>query len=499
MKSFLSAVVLILLSVSCSNVNDSPVTESFLKIYSENRWYWEYEDKPVLLLGGSAEDNLFQYPNDYYDDSAESLEEHLDTLVAAGGNYVRNTMSSRNPGNLFPYMKITGTPGINNSDDVYDLDQWDDEYWKRFGEFLKLSADRDIIVQLEIFDRFDLHQAESLQENSEIRGIVNTGWEAHPWNPDRNINYTSESSGLRGGTIDDMKDDNELYYSVPALSMNAKAPEPIVLETLQKYVDRLLSIAFMYNNILYVIENESYQPVEFGDYWVDYIQEKADEAGKTIYVTNMRGNPEPESEDQQLILKNNKYTFFDYSQNNHNEGQEHYDNFIKLREEISGKPKPINSVKIYGGIRENDEIEEGKRRMWRAIFSGVAAVRFHRQGNRENAFGIGLNNEARRWIRSARIFTDSMNIFSCEPGNDLLGNRESDEAYCLAEPGNQYAVYFTNGGEVTLDLSGQYGVFNLRWMDISTSEWGESKVISGGNHWELKTPSSGQWAALITR
>ena len=44
--------------------------------WPENRFYWMYKGEPVLLLGGSKEDNLFQI---------EGLAEHLDELVACGG------------------------------------------------------------------------------------------------------------------------------------------------------------------------------------------------------------------------------------------------------------------------------------------------------------------------------------------------------------------------------------------------------------------------------
>ncbi len=37
--------------------------------YPQNPFYWQYKGKPVLLLGGSVEDNLFQIPD---------LEAHLD-------------------------------------------------------------------------------------------------------------------------------------------------------------------------------------------------------------------------------------------------------------------------------------------------------------------------------------------------------------------------------------------------------------------------------------
>ena len=56
--------------------------------WNENPWYWSHKDTPVLLLGGSDDDNLFQWPR-------QELVKQLDRIVAAGGNVIRNTMSDR--------------------------------------------------------------------------------------------------------------------------------------------------------------------------------------------------------------------------------------------------------------------------------------------------------------------------------------------------------------------------------------------------------------------
>ncbi|MHC4244825.1 MAG: hypothetical protein ACYSU4_20640, partial [Planctomycetota bacterium] len=95
-----------------------------IEIYKENPAYWQYKGKPVLLIGGSVDDNLFQIPN---------LKEHLDLLKSVGGNYVRNTMSARDEGNVWQFEKVNGK---------YDLDKWNDEYWRRFENFLKLTNQR---------------------------------------------------------------------------------------------------------------------------------------------------------------------------------------------------------------------------------------------------------------------------------------------------------------------------------------------------------------------
>jgi hypothetical protein len=63
--------------------------------------------------------------------------------------------------------------------------------------FSEMCHERGIIVSLELFDRFDLFRAEAENESAAYAGNRNTGWLHHPWNPDRNINYTPESPDCR--------------------------------------------------------------------------------------------------------------------------------------------------------------------------------------------------------------------------------------------------------------------------------------------------------------
>ncbi len=82
-----------------------------IQAYRENPWYWEYKGKPLVLIGGSDNDNLFQW-------TGEKLTEHLDLLVSVGGNYVRNTMSDRDDGDVYAFKRIR--------ERMYDLTKWDD-------------------------------------------------------------------------------------------------------------------------------------------------------------------------------------------------------------------------------------------------------------------------------------------------------------------------------------------------------------------------------------
>ena len=64
----------------------SAVANDRIQPYEKNPRYWQLGGRPVLLLGGTVKDCLFQIPD---------LEAHLDLLHSVGGNYVRNTMSDR--------------------------------------------------------------------------------------------------------------------------------------------------------------------------------------------------------------------------------------------------------------------------------------------------------------------------------------------------------------------------------------------------------------------
>ncbi len=428
-----------------------------IDICSANPRYWRYKGRPVLLLGGSVEDNLFQIPD---------LAAQLDALTAAGGNYVRCTMSSRDKGNAWPFQLAGG---------FYDLDKWDRNYWLRFATFLEDTRRRDIIVQIELWATFDFYR---------------DNWRRNPFNPRNNVNYTPEESGLPL-TVDShpVKTENPFFRSVPD-----EENLQIVLEYQERFVDRVLGYALQYDNVLYCMDNETSVSPAWGAYWADYVRTAAAREGKGVHVTEM-WDPHDLSHPMHAATFDHPetYSFVDVSQNNHQSGRQHYANAFAVWRRLADAPRPMNNVKVYGadGGRFGDAAE-GVRRFWRNIFCGAAAVRFHRPPS-----GIGLSERARRQLRSARDVTGAVVFYRCEPRPDLLEEAGEDEAYCLAEPGRQYAVYFPNGGGVCLDLSHAMGTLDMRWYDVDAGRWGRPERIQAGRRTGLRCPGDGAWAVVI--
>ena len=264
--------------------------EKRIRPFAANSFYWEYQGQPILLLGGSREDNLFNHP--------DGLAEHLDTLQAAGGNYIRNTMSSRNPGNPWAFHRL--------ENGLYDLDQWDAGYWERLDNLLRLCLERDIIVQIEIWDPWDYFKSEAPLGY----GPNNVGWESCPYNPRLNINYTPAESGLAEEInyySGNKPSNHSFFHTVPALKDLVR-----VRHYQEAFVSKLLSISLDYPNALYCMNNEIGEPPEWGEYWASFIRARANEAGRPVYLADMRRNPNFQSDEQVRLLQDrDHYDFFE--------------------------------------------------------------------------------------------------------------------------------------------------------------------------------------------
>lgn len=438
-----------------------------IRPYEKNPYYWQYKGRPVLLLGGSWQDNLFNHPI--------GLAEHLDLLASVGGNYVRNTMSHRNEGNVFAFEQ--------DAEGRFDLDRLNGEYWDRFENFLRLTHERDIIVQIEVWETHDHYR------DHQTLG----GWSKHPFNPANNVNYTAEESGLPTEVtygVTPTPSAHAFFRTVPALDNNAR-----VLAYQTALVDRMLGHSLKYPHVLYCMNNETGEPNEWGDFWAAHILKRAAEAGVTVYTADMRRNHDIRTPDHRhLYDRPDLFQFLDISQVTGSVGQRHFDDIAFVREYIAGHPRPINNVKNYGSVKGGEE--ESVARFCRFIFAGGASTRFHRPHPLESPqdheavtqWGLGLGPRAQNVIRAMRAVDRAFDFFRAAPRNELLGDRDPNEAYLMAVPGEQYALYFPGGGSVTLDLSAATSGLSMRRIDIDTGEWSDEGTVPGGGVVSVSAP-----------
>ncbi|QDS94109.1 hypothetical protein FF011L_28870 [Roseimaritima multifibrata] len=430
---------------------------------SRNPFYWEYKGENVLLVGGSVEDNLFQIPD---------LQSHLDEIKSVGANYIRNTMSDRHDEGYEVYPYAQGKNG------KYDLESWNEEYWTRFENMLKWTAERDIIVQIELWDRFD---------------YSTKYWPPNPYNPVNNVNYNEAESGLakvyprHPGT-----NEQPFFFTTPKQRDNN-----VVLKYQRKFVDKILSHTLKYGHVLYCIDNETNGEEAWSTYWAEYIRAAAAQADRSVCITEMWDDWNLSGpHHQRTIAHPERYDFIDVSQNNHQKGQKHWDNFQSLRSTLLKQPRPINTVKTYGA--DNNKFghtsQDGVSRLWRHIVGGAASARFHRPDS-----GLGLSDPAKGAIKACRKLETLVALWDLTPGNQKLSNRGEDEAYLAAQGDKVFVVYFPQGGSVDLAVANPDRTWTIKWINIDTGEWGptDKQNTKGRAEVSLKAPGKGNWCAVV--
>ncbi|UCD29641.1 MAG: hypothetical protein JSV03_03940 [Planctomycetota bacterium] len=457
----------------------APKADERIRIYEGNKYYWQYKGKPLLLLGGSDEDNLFNDP--------EMMMRDLKNLQSCGGNFIRGTLSWRDENNAAPYLK---------KGDKFDLTRFNPDFFNRLARCCREGMKRDIIMQIEVWASWDFYFDR---------------WKSNPFNPANNINYTTRDTKLTHQWP------HRPWRNLPPFfrSVPKQNNDTVLLKYQQAFVRKVLNTTLKYPNVLYCLGNETCAHEPWVLYWGKFLKAEAAKRGRPIEVTEMIGDGDLREKSHRWVYQHPEiFSFADVSQNNWNEGQTHYERLIWYREKLNtqkGGPRPMNNVKVYGADNPQSKRIESMNidRFWKNIFAGCAGTRFHRPGLNAQGIeigGLGLNKEAQGTIRAARTFTDAFNIFKCEPRPDLLSDREKDEAYCLAETGKSFAVYFPKGGQVTLNPDGANGSMIMRWFDPVKVEFLPKHKISvetvGGitESIKLASPDTKQpWLILVQK
>ncbi|VAW17999.1 hypothetical protein MNBD_BACTEROID01-2117 [hydrothermal vent metagenome] len=478
-SKILLIVLIITISFGCQKENS---IKNRIQPWPENPFYWQYNNVPVLLLGGSNDDNLFQWPE-------EQLIPHLDSMKETGANYVRNTMSSR----VDKGFELQAFKKLPNG--KYDLNLWNDEYWNRFENFLKWTAQRNIIVQIEVWDRFDYTDYKNTLK-----------WITCPYNPANNINYKTKESGLRETYPDyhPTKDKQPFFHTIPVMNDNI-----VVRQFQEAFVDKMLSYSLSFGNVLYCMDNETSTNPVWGQYWMKYIRNRAAEAGVNVYVTDMFDKGWNLDTDKKFLISFDRfdlYTFLDISQNtaNQNTFKKQWHNILFVRDRVKDNPRPINNTKNYGSSRRppNNNYYKSTWKRWTTesavqryvlnVIGGCASTRFHRPPS-----GLGLSQPARICIKTLRELESYVKMWELTPGNDLLSEYEEAKVFLTADPGRLYVLFFLQGGSATLNLIGCEGNFNLNWFNPLTGQSRKAETLIGGNKETISTPDDGSWILSI--
>ncbi len=197
-----------------------------IQLHPDNQHYFLYKGKPLAIVSsGEHYGALVNLDFDYNN--------YLKTLSAEGMNYTRILTGSyfEEAGDYFgiqhntlgPETEKVITPWAKVKPDTtsvfkYDLTVWNDPYFRRLRDFMKVAANHDIIVEVTLFSSYYGDQQ----------------WKINPLNPINNINLSKEISYTEIQTIKDA----------------------LLFKFQESYVRKMVKELNEYDNFFFEIQNE---------------------------------------------------------------------------------------------------------------------------------------------------------------------------------------------------------------------------------------------------
>ena len=138
---------------------------------------------------------------------------------------------------------------------------------------------------------------------------------------------------------------------------------------------------------------------------------------------------------------------------------------------------------------------EEDRRCWWSVYLGGGVWETHVLQPYDRPFSAW--EPAWKELGGARAFMESVPFWKMQPHNELV---QEGNAFCLARPGEVYALYLPTGGSIEVNLAPDT-TYEVAWWNPSNGLDGELQVAkkTAGGVQRFTAPSDQDWALRIVR
>ncbi len=471
MKLSLLPVFLLVLLTGCVNKN-AEVTEKTnitgpLRLHPENGHYFQYKGKTLALVtSGEHYGAVINLDFDY--------KKYLESLSREGMNYTRiftgtyfeppggafgilnNTLGPQKGRAITPWATFTDASGKIS----YDLASWNDTYFERLKDFIRLADEKDIIVEVTLFS-----------------SIYNEDfWKICPQNPANNINI-----------------DHELGFREAHTLNNGK-----LFAFQSDFVRKIVRELNEFNNIFFEIQNEP---------WADRQVPAYNIVNKEDLTPNNWANKADFADEASLAWQDSIAAIIRDEENNLRKKHLIAQNYTNYRAPIPEVSEHISIINFhyawpdavrwnyaYGRVIGFDESgfagagdKVYRRQAWKFMLSGGGLF-----NNLDYSFftgyedGSGVNKApgggSRTLRKELKILSDFLQDFALEkmhPAQCRIVKSPGLIPYVLSDGVKTYAVYLRAvvTKHSTLQLKTGDGIFTINTLNTITGSYAEPVVI----------------------
>lgn len=354
-------------------------------------------------------------------DKTGDFHAELDDAAAHNVNYCRlwNIAVWDGSNEYYPWLRVGPRTAVDGLP-VFDLTQWDANYWSRLTACIEYARINNIYVSVLLYEQGGMQKPDAAHR-----------WDWNPWNPLNNINGLSLPTTGAG---------------IPAF-YNLSDPKLLGMQEL--YVAKMIQETSGFPNVIYEVCNEYSGSFAWEQHWVDFIKARCSNIVSVNHLGQTSSTPSAVWTYPNIDLVKLHWGTVSPATTDSNMVATYFHN----------KATSYDETPEFAAITDVNY----RNMLWSAFVGGGHA-------HLENGNNPDLAFQAVQFCRNF-IDGNTVHFWQMSPNNSLVTRTPGGNAYTLAKPGSEYVVYIV-GTSGTMTMSLTPGVnYTAQAYDPSTGKY----------------------------
>ncbi|MDE3202495.1 MAG: cellulase family glycosylhydrolase [Acidobacteriota bacterium] len=424
-----------------------------LSLHPDNPHYFLFRGKPLVLIAatehyGSVVNRRFNFMKYLKDAAAKKLTVTRTFLLFRELQGARNPCSPVKPDSpdyIAPWPR-TGPGKAMDGEPIYDLDQWNPEYFERLHQFLTAASQLGIVVELTVFSNTyadGVWALNPLRAQNNKQKVGNVEWQEYT--SLRNPELLARQEAYARKIIQETCNYDNIYYEI-CNEPGGGEPGHVTPADVDAWQQKMAGI------LRHELASHNRHHLIFGQNAFRYapsFQQSFDDsfAGSMLDAVNVHPLPN-------LVYRNKTYELGNFMSK---ELQLEQFRAFFLATASANKPSISDEDNCASIYRDDDGWTIHRKRAWMAVMCGAhydyidfSITTGSEAGTKESRAKI------RSWMQLLSAFIHSVDFIHARPDSAFLTNTPDHlVAGTLAVPGSDYIVYLADARELTDPSAGQ--------------------------------------------